>query len=103
MLSNSGEMSKDHHVEYIDITQHWCDKSEKFAGADALVTYLTTGWEIEEPIEYGERDFAGMRAVRVYYVKLSKDDETKTMPVLHNPYVNRLLRREKIELVPMNA
>jgi len=88
-----------YHVEYMDVTQHWCEHSEKFAGADALITAINDGWAINGNVEYETIYFADSRPQYVYYINLKRDDETLTMPVLHSPYLNRMISRKKFDLV----
>ena len=88
-----------HHVDYLDVEQHWSPKSEKYAGGDGLVTALDRGWEISGDVRREEKQYAGLRTVTIYHVPLVRGDETMTMPVLHNPYVNRLLRLSSIRVV----
>jgi hypothetical protein len=42
-----------------------------------------------------------MRSVTVYHLQLDREGETMKMPVVHNPYVNRLLSGDEVEMVPM--
>lgn len=89
------------HVEYMDVTQHWSDTSEEYAGADSLLTMIYQGWQMKKKVQREERQFAGMRSVYVYHITLEKDGQTMTMPVLHNPYVSRMIMRHNIEVVPL--
>lgn len=89
-----------YHVEYMDVTQHWSDKSEKFAGADSLLTMLYDGWEMKKKVKRKEHWFAGMRAVYVYYIELERDGEKMVMPVVHNPYIGRMIMKHDIEVEP---
>jgi len=90
-----------YHIEYMDVTQHWCEKSEEYAGADALITALTDGWKMDNRIEYKTIYFAGSRPQYVYYIKLQRDDEHLTMPVLYSPYLNRMINSERYELIKL--
>lgn len=89
------------HMEYMDVTQHWSDKSEKYAGADSLVTLLHRGWKMNSRVKREERWFAGMRSVYVYHIELEKDGQRIVMPVIHNPYMSRMIATQNIEIVPM--
>lgn len=89
------------HVEYMDVTQHWSAQSEEYAGADSLVTMLYRGWQMKRKVMREERQFAGMRSVYVYHITLEKDGQTMTMPVVHNPYLSRMIMRSNLEIVPM--
>lgn len=89
------------HTEYMDVTQHWSPRSEKYAGGDALLTMLTRGWKMRRRVQVEEKWYAGMRSVTVYHLQLDREGETMKMPVVHNPYVNRLLSGDEVEMVPM--
>lgn len=86
------------HVEYMAVTKHWSPSSEKFAGADALITALDKGWEMEDEVICEDVWFAGMRQTRVYHVILQRDEERIEMPVLHNPYINRMLSSDAVHI-----
>lgn len=89
------------HVQYMDVTQHWSAQSEKYAGADSLITMIHRGWEMNKRVRREERWFAGMRSVTIYHIELEKDGQKIVMPVIHNPYISRMIARNDIEVVPM--
>ncbi|MEZ4669328.1 MAG: hypothetical protein R3E39_15595 [Anaerolineae bacterium] len=72
---------------------------KSFAGGDSLATALITGWKISDTVAMDIFWCAGSRQVLVYYFRLSRDDETMLMPVLGNPYVDRLLVERRIAVV----
>ncbi|HRF97361.1 MAG TPA: hypothetical protein PLZ51_19265, partial [Aggregatilineales bacterium] len=84
--------SSNYHMDYFDVTQHWHPDSERYAGGDALVTLLTQGWEIEREVGVEDRFFAGLRSISVYHLTLVRGGERMRMPVIRNPYINRLIR-----------
>ncbi len=84
--------SSNYHMDYFDVTQHWHPDSEQYAGGDALVTLLTQGWEIEREVGVEDRFFAGLRSISVYHLTLVRDDERMRMPIIRNPYINRIIR-----------
>ena len=89
-------------AEYLDVTQHWAKESEDYAGGDALVTMLSNGWKLKPEVRIEDRFFAGLRSVSVYHLKLERDGEIIDMPVLRNPYVNRIIRMGDYEVVESN-
>jgi hypothetical protein len=89
----------DFHVEYMDVTQHWHPESEPFAGGDALLTALYDGWRMLKDVTCETHWFAGMRQTNIYYVDLVRGDERMTMPVTHNPYVDRMLNMGEIHMI----
>lgn len=92
-----------YHVQYSDLTsQHWHPSSENFAGGDHLITALEKGWIIEK-CELVKHWYAGMRSVRIYEFTMNKDDRTILMPVLDNPYVERFVIEQNIEVIDTDA
>lgn len=88
-----------YHTQYSDLTsQHWHPNSESFAGGDNLITALEKKWSIEK-CALVTHWYAGMRSVRIYEFTLNKDDRTVVMPVLDNPYVERFIIEEGIDLI----
>lgn len=100
-----GHNPSNYHVEYLDITQHWDAASQSYGGGDALLTFLSQGWEMETHVEMEYKWFGGNRRVRVYHCTLRRDGQYVVIPVVHNPYVNRLLRQPhfKVELRPTGS
>lgn len=96
------DVHPDFHVEYMDVAQHWHPGSESYAGGDALVTMLSRGWNLERDVYVERREFAGMRSVSVYHLTLEKDGQRIHMPVVRNPYINRLLRQGDFRQIPMS-
>jgi hypothetical protein len=89
------------HYAYMDFVRHWHPQSEPYTGGDALFTLLEEGWDIEPEVRYDESWLAGVRSVLVYYFTLRRGDETLVMPVIRNPYVNRIVREMPARLVAM--
>ncbi|MEL6403681.1 MAG: hypothetical protein AAFR81_04895 [Chloroflexota bacterium] len=88
-----------YHVQYSDLTsQHWDRSSESYAGGDHLITALENAWDIEQ-CELKRHWYAGMRSVRLYHFTLTKNGKTRTMPVLDNPYIERFIKDEGIDLI----
>ena len=78
-------------VHTSDLTCHWCPQSQRYAGGDALLTYLNNGWEIQGNIYCEEYWHGGSRRILIYYFVLARQGECVTMRVLTNPLVDRLL------------
>lgn len=89
------------HYAYMAMIRHWHPESEKYTGGDALFTALENGWQLHQEVEYEEYWLAGVRSVLVYRFKLTRDGETMVMPVIRNPYVNRIVREMRATLVPV--
>jgi hypothetical protein len=97
------EQLSDLHYAYMDMIRHWHPESEKYTGGDALFTAMEDGWQIGETVRFEEYWHAGVRAVLVYYFELNRGDETMIMPVLRNPFVNRMVRSLPVKLVPVEG
>lgn len=86
-------------IEDVDFYRHWHSDSEEFAGGDSLATALMIGWEIAGMVAMDIFWCSGSRQVPVYYFRLNRDGDTRLMPVLGNPFVDRLLKERKLVVV----
>lgn len=86
-------------MEDVDFYRHWHSDSEEFAGGDSLATALMMGWEIAGTVAMDIYWCSGSRQVPVYYFRLNRDGDTVLMPVLGNPFVDRLLKERKLVVV----
>ena len=92
--------SADFHVDYSEMHRHWDARSERYAGADALITAISNGWKLLEPIFEQEFWHSGMRRIAVYHATLERDDQRVIMPILVNPFISRGLRYRKLDVRP---
>jgi hypothetical protein len=90
------------HYAYSHMVRHWHAGSEQFAGGDALFTALEEGWEIDETVRCQEHWMSSAQCVMVFLCKLTRGDETMTMPVITNPYVECMLSDMSAKLVTSN-
>jgi hypothetical protein len=95
-----GRNPANYHAEYMDVVQHWSPDSERFGGGDALVTMMMMGWELNQTVHMEYKHFGGNRRVRIYHCRLSNRTGEMVMPVVHNPYVNRLIRNMQLIVEP---
>jgi hypothetical protein len=79
------------HTHYPDLTRYWSAISEKFAGADCLLTALQRDYEFDHTVYVEEFWHAGTRPVLVYHFTLTCKDDSFVMPVINTPYVRRLI------------
>jgi hypothetical protein len=86
---------------YMRTIRHWHPLSEKWAGADCLLTAIDNGWKVDPTVYCQEFWHAGSRLVTIYYFELTRDGETMEMPVITNPYARRLLRLLTTNLRPL--
>lgn len=92
--------SADFHVDYSEMHRHWDPRSERYAGADALITAISSGWTLLEPLFEQEFWHAGMRRISVYHATLERGGERIIMPVLTNPFISRGLRNRSLDVRP---
>ncbi|MBI1281751.1 MAG: hypothetical protein GC179_26735 [Anaerolineaceae bacterium] len=92
----------DLHFAYQDIYRHWHVDSERYTGGDALNTALDEGWAINDVVGFQEIHHMGARGTVIYHFELTRrEDEAVTMPVVGNPYVDRLVQLMQFKLVPL--
>lgn len=92
--------SADFHVDYSEMHRHWDPRSERYAGADALITMISKGWKLLEPIFEQEFWHSGMRRISVYHATLERDGQRVIMPILTNPFILRGLRTRALDVRP---
>lgn len=92
--------SSDFHADYSEMHRHWDPRSERYAGGDALITAISTGWQLMEPIFEQEYWHSGMRRISVYHTTLERDGVRIVMPVLANPFIRRGLRGRVLDVRP---
>lgn len=91
------------HPHSIDLSCHWCPRSQRYAGGDALLTYLHNGWDVHDEIYREEYWHGGSRRVLIYYFILVNNGACVTMRVLSNPVIERLLSELKVQTLPTAA
>jgi hypothetical protein len=92
----------DFHYAYQDMYRHWHGDSERYTGGDALNTALDEGWTINDVVGFQEINHMGSRGTVIYHFELTRGEaEAVTMPVIGNPYVDRLVLMMQFKLVPL--
>lgn len=88
------------HNFYTENNRHFAPRSEIYTGADSLITAQRNGWRLIN-IAYEESvQMRGGRYTSLYYFKLVRDSEKMVMPIVANPFIERMLMRLKILLLP---
>lgn len=87
------------YMDEVDYFRHWHAKSERFAGGDCLATALMNGWTLKVPIIMDIYWCMGSRQVNVYHCDLTRAQETMHMPVLGNPYMDRLIHSMDLPII----
>lgn len=85
-----------------DIYRHWQAQSEYYAGGDALATALYLGWQANDIVLLERRWQGGSRRINIYHFELVREGETMAMPVLGNPFVERLIGEQRLRLVHLS-
>jgi hypothetical protein len=96
MLDSS---SSNWHYAYRKYVRHWHAESEKYAGGDCLLTAINNGWNMLVPVMAEAYWRAGSRCVMVYHFTLEYSGKTMVMPVITNPFVERLIVDNRLRLV----
>lgn len=83
----------------IDTPRHWCPQSEKYTGADSLITALRDGWLASRVIYRQDIMHGGSRRTSVYFFELRRDDEVRTMPVISTPFIVRFIASFQMRVI----
>ena len=88
------------HNYYTETNRHFAPRSEIYTGADSLITAQRNGWRLVN-IAYEEAvQMRGGRYTSLYYFKLIRNNEKMVMPIVGTPFIERMLMRLKILLLP---
>ena len=93
----------DHRPFYGDTYRHWSPESEPYASGDVLIQYLRMGWVLDKLVAVETVYHTAHRRSNVYYFTLQLDDQTLEMPVLSNPVVLDLMKRNKLTTLRINV
>ena len=86
----------------LDTPRHWHPQSQAYAGGDCLLSALDCGWTVTQMVHCSQSN-RGNRRVLVYFFELQRDSENLVMPVISNPYVERLLAGSPLDVVVMET
>lgn len=88
------------HNRYWESARHWHAKSEPFASGEQLQQALFNGWQLDKIAFRTEHPLkTSGRLIVFYVVMLVKDGEKQHMPVLVNPFVERLIAEKNVQLI----
>ncbi|GIL14255.1 MAG: hypothetical protein BroJett038_29750 [Chloroflexota bacterium] len=85
-----------------DIYRHWHFRSQKYAGGDQLATALHLGWQAKEVVLLEKRWLGGARQINIFHFELTRGGDSIAMPVIGNPYVNRLIAEQGLRVVNLS-
>jgi hypothetical protein len=84
-----------------DKYRHWHPQSQKIAGGDCLRDALSLGWTLNPLVMVDTVQRSGGRRIHLYYFELTRGDECVTMPVVSNPYVERVIAEHHLTVSPI--
>lgn len=86
-------------IEDLGIYRHWDPQSEQYAGGDALLTMLLTGWQVRGSVIQDTYRCSGARQMSLFHFELEAEGESVSMAVICNPYVERIIRERHLRVV----
>ena len=84
------------HEFYTSTDRHWHAGSEAYTGGDSLITAMRNGWQLLNLAYEQSVEVRGGRSVAVLHFQLVQGSDRIVMPILTNPFVERLLIDRKI-------
>lgn len=79
------------HEYYTRVRRHFHPGSEKYTGADSLVTLLREGWMIWQNSVTREVVWRGAnRPVSLFHFRVVRDDRFMDLHIVDTPYLHRL-------------
>jgi len=84
------------HEKYTNTDRHWCPLSERYTGADSLLAAQRNGWRVLQIVYEETIILRGGRSTSIYYFMLIQNSQRIVMPVLNNPFVQRMLAQRKM-------
>jgi hypothetical protein len=89
------------HEHYTRYKRHFCPKTERYTGADSLITAQRLGWTLMHQVVYREDILLrGSRFRTIYYFRLQRGKEQMMMPIISNPFVLQLIHRQNLRIMP---
>jgi hypothetical protein len=86
-------------TEEISFYRHWHAQSQTYAGGDSLVTALHLGWIIGSIVLLEDHMHGGKRCAPIYYFELTREEASLVMPVIANPFVERLIVASALRVI----
>ncbi len=91
-------------LPHMTVPRHWCPHSETYAGADCLLTHFQMGWkQASSTVLKQQVALPTTRFVTLYRFILRKGDETRTLYVIQNPAVERIIQQLALNVVVKEA
>lgn len=86
-----------------DLKRHWCPQSEQFTGCDSLLTMMNRGWRLLKVAAVDHHERGKRRSVRVFTFMLAHNSLVRTMRIVENPTVGRIIERYDIRVFDRRA
>jgi hypothetical protein len=84
---------------FTETPRHWCPHSEKYTGADSLITALRNGWALSRLVYREDVYHGGSRHTAVYYFELKRDTAMVTMPIICTPFIVRFIAHLNLKVL----
>lgn len=86
-------------IYFTETPRHWCPHSERYTGADSLVTALRNGWALCRLVYREDVFHGGSRHTAVYFFELKRDGDVVTMPVVGTPFIVRFIAHLNLKVL----
>jgi hypothetical protein len=86
-------------THFNNMRHHWCPRSEAYTGGDSLLSALDAGWVMNTLVFAQTVWHGGSRPTTIYYFELKHGSRMMTMPVIGNPFVDRLIIQKSLQIV----
>ena len=88
------------HEKYTESDQYWSPDSEQYAAASQLITAMRAGWILALPrVNARQIWHSGSRLSTIFEFTLVRGSRLMIMPVLGNPYIERLIAEQDIRVI----
>ena len=77
--------------------RHWHSQSQAYAGGDCLLSALDCDWTVKQVV-HCYRINRGNRKIVIHFFELQRANEALVMPVISNPFIERLLVASPLEV-----
>lgn len=91
------------HTYYMRTARHFCAQSERYTGADSLLTAQQNGWRLFGIAYREDVMLLGGRHTTLYHFKMVRGRQTLIMPIVENPFVLRMLKQHRVNILPIIA
>ncbi len=83
--------------------RHWAPESQPIAPADIVLQFLSQGWRLHDQVFVEVYTRRNGRCIELFYFTLLLDHEQRSVPVVANPVVHRLIQEHGLRLFPLSG